>query len=136
MSQASPDDCAPLDACVATIALMTRYAALLRGVNVGGVNLKMADVADALADAGFTNVRTLLASGNIVLESRAGAGTVRTKAETALRKRFGYDAWVLVYPVETVRTIVEAYPFEPERVGYQSYLTFVNDGDLPDECAR
>jgi uncharacterized protein (DUF1697 family) len=114
---------------------MTRYAAFLRGVNVGGVNLKMADVADALAEAGFAKVRTILASGNIILESRAGADAVRTKAETALRKRFGYDAWVLVYPIETVRTIVDAYPFEVELDGYQSYVTFVSDTGVLDELA-
>ena len=38
----------------AGIRLMTRYAAFLRGVNVGGVNLKMAEVAKAFEDAGFT----------------------------------------------------------------------------------
>ena len=115
---------------------MTRYAAFLRGVNVGGINLKMADAAAALADAGFAEVRTILATGNITLESRAGADTVRAKAETALRKRFGYDAWVLVYPIETVRTIVDEYPFEPERDGYQSYVTFVSDTDVLDELAE
>jgi uncharacterized protein (DUF1697 family) len=114
---------------------MTRYAAFLRGVNVGGVNLKMADVADALTDAGFAEVRTILATGNILLESAAGADAVRTKAETALRQRFGYDAWVLVYPVETVRAIVDGYPFEAERDGYQSYVTFVSDLDVLDELA-
>jgi uncharacterized protein (DUF1697 family) len=112
---------------------MTRYAAFLRGVNVGGVNLKMAEVADALTDAKFTNVRTILASGNIVLDSRAGADAVRSKAETALRQRFGYDAWVLVYPVEKVGAIVDAYPFEPEVDGYQSYVTFVSDTAVLDE---
>jgi uncharacterized protein (DUF1697 family) len=115
---------------------MTRYAAFLRGVNVGGVNLKMADVADALTDAGFAEVRTILATGNIILESRAGADNVRTKAEAALRKRFGYDAWVLVYPIETVQTIVDAYPFEPDLDGYQSYVTFVSDTDVLDELAE
>jgi uncharacterized protein (DUF1697 family) len=114
---------------------MTRYAAFLRGVNVGGVNLKMADVAHALVDAGFTNVRTILASGNIMLDSRAGADAVRTKAETTLRQRFGYDAWVLVYPIEAVRAIVDAYPFEPELEGYQSYVTFVSDTDVLNELA-
>ena len=69
---------------------MTSYAAFLRGVNVGGVNLKMADVAGALADAGFAEVRTILATGNITLESRAGADTVRAKAETALTQRLLY----------------------------------------------
>ena len=114
---------------------MTRYAAFLRGVNVGGVNIKMADVADALTEAGFAEVRTILASGNITLESRAGADAVRTKAESALRQRFGYDAWVLVYPLEAVRDIVDGYPFEAERDGYQSYVTFVSDTGVLDELA-
>ncbi|MGD1170470.1 DUF1697 domain-containing protein [Mycobacterium seoulense] len=114
---------------------MTEYAAFLRGVNVGGVNLKMAEVARALTGAGFTNVRTILASGNVVLESRAGAAAVRKKAEATLRERFGYDAWVLVYDLATVRAVVDAYPFEPEVDGYQSYVTFVADKGVLDELA-
>ncbi|MEB3031407.1 DUF1697 domain-containing protein [[Mycobacterium] nativiensis] len=105
----------------------TRYAAFLRGVNVGGVNLKMADVAAALTGAGFSEVRTLLASGNVLLESPNDAATVRTAAEAALRKRFDYQAWVLVYEIDAVRDIVEAYPFEPEVPGWHSYVTFVAD---------
>lgn len=114
---------------------MTKYAAFLRGVNVGGVNLKMAEVADALTDAGFKNVRTILASGNVLLESPAQVATVRKKAEAALRTRFGYDAWVLAYDIDTVRAIDEAYPFERERDGYQSYVTFVAEADVLDELA-
>ncbi|OBH92921.1 DUF1697 domain-containing protein [Mycobacterium sp. E2733] len=114
---------------------MSKYAAFLRGVNVGGVNLKMAEVARALTDAGFTNVRTILASGNVLLESSAGAAGVRKKAEAALREKFGYDAWVLVYDLETVRAVVDAYPFEPEVDGYQSYVTFVADEAALDELS-
>ncbi|MGZ4515421.1 MAG: DUF1697 domain-containing protein [Mycobacterium sp.] len=116
---------------------MTKYAAFLRGVNVGGVNLKMAEVARALTGAGFTNVRTILASGNVLLESsgRGGAAAVRKKAEATLREGFGYDAWVLVYDLETVRAIVDAYPFDPEVDGYQSYVTFVADKAALDELA-
>jgi uncharacterized protein (DUF1697 family) len=106
---------------------MTKYAAFLRGVNVGGVNLKMAEVASALAEAGFANVRTTLASGNVLLESSAGVAAVRKKAEATLRERFGYDAWVLVYDIDTVRAVVDGYPFEREVDGYQSYVTFVAD---------
>jgi uncharacterized protein (DUF1697 family) len=114
---------------------MTQFAALLRGVNVGGVNLKMAEVAAALTDAGFANVRTVLASGNVLLESSSGVATVRKKAEAALRERFGYDAWVLAYDIDTVRTIDEAYPFEREVDGYQSYITFVADDAVLVELA-
>ncbi len=114
---------------------MTRYAALLRGVNVGGVNLKMADVAKALTEAGFTDVKTLLASGNVLLSSRSGVAKVRETAEAALRAAFGYDAWVLAYELETVRAISEAFPFEREVEGHHSYVTFVTDSDVLDELA-
>ncbi|SPM31174.1 DUF1697 domain-containing protein [Mycobacterium terramassiliense] len=117
---------------------MTTYAAFLRGVNVGGVNLKMAEVAGALTEAGFSKVRTILASGNVLLDSSAGAAGVtemRKKAEAALRERFGYDAWVLVYDLETVRAVVDAYPFDREVDGYQSYVTFVADAAVLDELA-
>ncbi|OBH15909.1 DUF1697 domain-containing protein [Mycolicibacter sinensis] len=106
---------------------MTRYAAFLRGVNVGGVNLKMADVAAALADAGLSEVRTILASGNVLIDSPNDAAAVRATTEAALRERFGYPARVLVYDLDTVRSIIAAYPFEPEVPEHHSYVTFVAD---------
>jgi uncharacterized protein (DUF1697 family) len=114
---------------------MTRYAAFLRGVNVGGVNLKMAEVAKAFEEAGFTYVRTILASGNVLLESRSGVDAVRKKAEKALRDTFGYDAWVLAYPIDVVAAISESYPFEREVEGHHSYVTFVTDEKVLDELA-
>ena len=114
---------------------MTKYAAFLRGVNVGGVNLKMADVAAALTDAGLADVRTILATGNVTLSSAKAADAVRDIAEKALRKAFGYDAWVLVYPHTTLASIVDGYPFDAEVDGYQSYVTFVSDGDVLEELA-
>jgi len=114
---------------------MTRYAAFLRGVNVGGVNLKMAEVAAALSDAGLAEVRTILATGNVAFDSAKSADAVRATAEQALRQRFGYDAWVLVYPIKKVQAIVDGYPFEAEVDGYQSYVTFVSDKDVLDELA-
>jgi uncharacterized protein (DUF1697 family) len=97
--------------------------------------MKMADVAEALTGAGFTNVRTILASGNVLLDSTAAAKTVRTKAEAALRDAFDYDAWVLVYDLDTVRAVADGYPFEPEVEGYHSYVTFVSDPTVLDELA-
>jgi len=114
---------------------VTRYAAFLRGVNVGGVNLKMADVAKAFEAAGFTNVRTILASGNVLLESSSGVDAVRKKAEKALRDAFGYDAWVLAYAIDTVATISKNFPFEREVEGHHSYVTFVTDETALDELA-
>jgi len=115
---------------------VTRYAAFLRGINVGGVNLKMAAVAEALTGAGFTAVKTVLASGNVLLESRSSVKAVRTKAEAALRETFGYDAWVLAYDLADVAAISAAYPFEREVEGHHSYVTFVTDAAVLDELVE
>ena len=113
-----------------------KYVAFLRGVNVGGVNLKMAEVAKAFEAAGFTSVATVLASGNVLLESSDSVDSVRKTAETALRDTFGYDAWVLAYDRDTVANIVGEYPFEREVDGYQSYVTFVTDAEVLDELCE
>lgn len=114
---------------------MTTYAVFLRGVNVGGVNLKMAEVARAFERVGFADVRTILASGNVLLDSTGGVASVRAEAEAALRDTFGYDAWVLVYDLPALRAIVEAYPFEPEVPGHHSYVTLVSDAAILRELA-
>ncbi|WP_018598904.1 DUF1697 domain-containing protein [Mycobacterium sp. 155] len=114
---------------------MPRYAVFLRGVNVGGVNLKMAEVAKAFTEAGFDNVKTILASGNVLLDSRSSAKAVRTAAERTLRDTFGYEAWVLVYDLDTVAAIATNYPFEREVEGHHSYVTFVSDTELLNELA-
>jgi uncharacterized protein (DUF1697 family) len=115
---------------------MTRYAAFLRGVNVGGVNLKMAAVAQVLESAGFENVKTILASGNVLLQSRSGVAAARQRAEQALRDEFGYDAWVLIYPLEALAEISAAYPFDREVSDHHSYVTFVSDADALRELAE
>jgi uncharacterized protein (DUF1697 family) len=114
---------------------MPRYVVFLRGVNVGGVNLKMAEVAKTLTETGFDKVKTILASGNVLLDSRSGVKAVRTAAERALRDAFGYDAWVLVYDLKIVAAISADYPFEREVEGHHSYVTFVSDAELLDELA-
>ena len=114
---------------------MTRYAVFLRGVNVGGVTLKMADVAKTLSDAGFTNVKTILASGNVLLDSTSSLDDVRAKAQAALRDTFGYEAWVLAYDLATVHAVSASYPFEREVEGHHSYVTFVADEAVLDELA-
>ncbi len=60
---------------------MTRYAAFLRGVMP--TNAKMPDVKKAFEAAGFTDVKTLLSSGNVVFDARSAS-------ETALRKNRGF----------------------------------------------
>lgn len=103
---------------------MTRYVALLRGVNVGGVNVKMADLAEVVRGLGYDDVKTVLASGNVLLTTADAASTVKGKLEAALRERFGYEAWVHVLTQAKMRAIVEAYPFE-RTTDRHAYVVFV-----------
>lgn len=90
---------------------MTRFVVLLRGVNVGGVTVKMADLAETVRGLGYDDVRTVLASGNVLLTTTEDADTAKSRLEAALRERFGYEAWVHVLTRDRVREIVEGYPF-------------------------
>ena len=87
------------------------WVALLRGVNIGNVRIRMADLADALTDAGFEAVRTVLASGNVVLTADGDAGSIAARVSDVIRDRFGYDITVIVVPMEAVRRAIEGYPF-------------------------
>ena len=106
---------------------MTRYVAFLRGVNVGGIKVEMVPLRKLFTDLGFENVRTVLASGNVVFETRrTGRAKLKSDIEAALRETFGYDAWIVLLDTDTVARIVEAYPFE-ERDGYQPYVLMASD---------
>ncbi|MDV6262213.1 DUF1697 domain-containing protein [Rhodococcoides yunnanense] len=106
---------------------MSEWVVLLRGINVGGINIKMADLREALTSAGFTDVRTVLATGNVLLGSSLTADAVKAQAESTLAQAFGYQAWVVVLNVPTLRAIVESYPFDAEREGWHPYVVFGSD---------
>ncbi|WP_137723741.1 DUF1697 domain-containing protein [Prescottella subtropica] len=108
---------------------MTRYVALLRGINVGGIRIAMADLRRVFVDLGFDDVKTVLATGNVLFDATTDTDTAALKPtiESALRSAFGYEAWVIVVDVDTLRRIVEAYPFDPERDGRHPYVLFTTD---------
>jgi uncharacterized protein (DUF1697 family) len=111
---------------------VTRYVALLRGVNVGGVNMKMADLAEVVRGLDYTGVKTVLASGNVLFETADAASTVKEALEKALRARFGYEAWVHVLTVAQIEKLVDAYPFERDAERH-AYVVFVLKPEVRDE---
>ncbi|AXJ11275.1 DUF1697 domain-containing protein [Arthrobacter sp. PM3] len=106
---------------------MNSYAVFLRGINVGGINIKMADLKDALTSRPFTGVKTLLASGNVVLASDLDPAGVKQEFEACLRETFGYDAWVVVLTAATVTSLVKACPYPADDASTHTYLTLASD---------
>ena len=84
-------------------------AVFLRGINVNGNAMAMADLRETLALPGVTTVRTVLATGNAVLrvDSADGPGRWKPHIEQALSQRFGYDAHVFVLHAEDVAAVAQ-----------------------------
>jgi uncharacterized protein (DUF1697 family) len=116
---------------------MQRWIALLRGVNVGGVTIKSAELADVFRGLGFDDVRTVLASGNVAFSTgRTDAPALKRDIEAALGERFGYDAWIVLTTEDHVRAVTEAFPFDADDAGRQPWVIFASDPSvLDDVCA-
>ena len=92
---------------------MTTQVVLLRAVNVGGRGkIAMADLRSCLAELGFDNVRTLLQSGNVVLNAEGLSGAVlENHLEAELLKRLKLRTDILVRSAKQWQELVEANPF-------------------------
>jgi uncharacterized protein (DUF1697 family) len=91
---------------------MTVHVALLRAVNVGGRSLPMADLKAMLADIGLAQARTLLQSGNVVLDAAAKTGTaLESFLERETQIRLNLKADYLVRTAAEWKAIIARNPF-------------------------
>jgi len=92
---------------------MTRYIALLRAVNVGGTGkLPMAELRSMCESVGFTNVRTYIASGNVVFDSKLAEASVKSRLERCLEAYAGKPVGVAVRTSAELAQILAANPFK------------------------
>lgn len=89
-----------------------KYCAFLRGVNVKGTNMKMADVCQVFKDAGMMEVSSILASGNIVFSSDKNAEDLKTLLEKAMSEHFFYEAFLFIRSQEETELFWNSIPFE------------------------
>ncbi|MFF0970185.1 DUF1697 domain-containing protein [Streptomyces sp. NPDC003703] len=92
---------------------MTTYAALLRGINVGGSRkLPMAGLRALMGELGLGDVRTHLQSGQAVFTAEDGdEEALAARIGAAVEQRFGFPVDVLVRDHAYLRAVVEACPF-------------------------
>ncbi|MFD3544848.1 DUF1697 domain-containing protein [Streptomyces sp. NPDC058655] len=107
-----------------------RYAALLRGVNVGGnKRVPMAELRSVMEGLGHEEVRTYLQSGNAVFGSaRQDPAALARELETAIEAHFGFRVPCLVVDGAHLRAVAEACPFPAaELEGRQLHATFFSE---------
>jgi uncharacterized protein (DUF1697 family) len=106
---------------------MVKYAAFLRGINVGGNKIvPMAKLKQAFEKEGFRNVATLLASGNIVFE---GEEKKLAGIPSMLEGAFGFPIDTIVVPLESVQKMVKPEPFDGIKItpNIRLYVTFLKE---------
>jgi uncharacterized protein (DUF1697 family) len=116
---------------------MASYVGLLRGVNVGGHRkVPMGELRDALGELGWQNVRTLLASGNFVFETKAAKSeTLEKKLEADLKKSLGLVTDIMVRDAKEWNAIVARNPFVEEAESQPARLLLVALKNEPDKAA-
>ena len=94
------------------MATAPRYVAFLRAINVGGRVVKMERLRAIVAPLGFTDVATLIASGNVLFSAPArAAATAERRIEEALRTALGYEVETFVRPLTALAGVIAASPF-------------------------
>jgi uncharacterized protein (DUF1697 family) len=90
----------------------TTFIALLRGVNVGGRNLvPMAELRELCEGLGWADVRTYIASGNLVFEAEGDEGRVARELQSAVERRFGIETPAIVRSAAAWKAYVDGNPF-------------------------
>ncbi|WP_419870779.1 DUF1697 domain-containing protein [Chryseobacterium sp. CT-SW4] len=89
-----------------------RYCAFLRGVNVKGTNMKMAEVCEVFSNEGMEDVSSVLASGNIIFSSEEMESSLKVKLEKAMSEHFSYEAFLFLRTKEEIENIWNKNPFE------------------------
>ena len=88
------------------------HVAFLRAVNVGGRGVvKMVDLEKAFTAAGAANVKTVIASGNVVFDAPAVLGGLRDRIQQRVKALLGADPVIVVRTLPYLQRLVEAAPF-------------------------
>lgn len=94
---------------------MPRYVALLRGVSP--MNAKMPELKACFESAGFTEVKTVLSSGNVIFNARATSeSSLEKKAEAAMAENLERSFYTIVRATATLDAMLKADPFDNFRL--------------------
>jgi uncharacterized protein (DUF1697 family) len=115
---------------------MHSYIALLRAVNVGGTGkLPMSDLQAMCREADFTNVKTYIASGNVVFQSAATAKFVKGELESRLLVFAGKPIAVAVRTATEMAAVIANNPF-PTAAPDRTVAIFLDEAPPPDALAN
>ena len=112
---------------------MPTYVALLRGINSGkNPATKMDVLKKGFEDLGFKNVKTIIASGNVIFDTpEADIKKLQRKIEKGLLPVIKFHSDTIVRTINEIQALVKKNPFKKIKVSPETrlYVTFINDGE-------
>ncbi len=117
---------------------MVTFAALLRGINVGGRNtIPMAELRSVLSSLGLEDVATYIQSGNAVFRSGAAPGQIARRIERGIAEVFSTDTTVVLRTAAELERIAGGNPFlEGEENLSRLHVVFLGDEPAPEAVAH
>ena len=111
---------------------MTKFIALLRGINVSGQKkIPMVELRELLAKMGLSNVQTYIQSGNVIFQSsESNKAKLALQIHNAIKAHFGFEVPVLVLKPKELKAIFDACPV-PEDQKTNSYFMMLYE--VPDK---
>jgi uncharacterized protein (DUF1697 family) len=108
---------------------MSKYAAFLRGINLGKRQIKMADLKSTLERMGLENVKTILASGNVIFTSSGNSDKLKREIEAEIKRKFRFDVHVLLRTGKEMAALVKKDPFKSVKLTPHTrlYITFLSE---------
>jgi uncharacterized protein (DUF1697 family) len=118
---------------------MPRYVALLRAINVGGHTVTMSELRRLFEPLGLTDVRTFIASGNVIFESTSRSPrTLETRIERHLAGALGYKVETFIRTPAELAAASE-HPAFPKKTlaapGSSLYVMFLKSALAPASAA-
>ena len=115
---------------------MTAFVALLRGINLGNRQLRMADLRRIAEELGLGSPSTFIASGNLLFTSDQGEPALKAALERRLAEHMGAAVGVMVRTAKQMAEVVKANPFggEPGNKVVAIFLDEAPPGDAADHA--
>lgn len=114
---------------------MPAYVALLRGINSGKNPATTMDVLKkAFEDLGFKNVKTVIASGNVIFETSApDRRKLEQKIEKGIAPAIGFRSDAIVRTIDEIQALLKKNPFKKIKMMPETrlYVTFIHEKEKP-----
>ena len=107
---------------------MSKFIALLRGINVSGQKqIKMSELKTLFEEKGFQDVITYIQSGNVIFSAREKSNKkLEDKISSAIKSKFSFDAQIIVLTPEAIGHVIQSNPFLKKKKDTEKlYVTFL-----------